>query len=59
MKPTKRPAREKEARKTEKEGRRESEKKKSRLVFLNPKSIWELLLSAHAQTLQANIFCLD
>ena len=30
MKPTKRPAREKEARKTEKEGRRESEKKKSK-----------------------------
>ena len=45
-----------EARKVKEEGRRESEKKKDCSVTLKPKN--EILLSAHARTLQADIFCI-
>ena len=71
MKPTKCPAKEKIelARKAKKEERRESEKYKSRLLChcvtaINCENFYcdccvEILLSAHAQNLQANILHLD
>ena len=62
MKPTKCPAREKEMRQ-EKWKRREGEKVKSKsqdcCVIFKPKNYLKILLSAHAQTTQADILHLD
>ena len=61
-KPTKRPAREKKMRQ-EKRKKRGGEKVKSKsqdcCVTFKPKNYLEILLSAHARTLQANILNLD
>ena len=64
MKPTKCPEKEKnEARKAKNEGKSEKKKKKRRktdcCVTFKPQNYLECLLSAHAQTLQANILHLD
>ena len=62
MKPTKCLAREKnnEARKAKKEGRRKAKSKSQDCcVTFKPKNYLEILLSAHAQTSQADILHLD
>ena len=63
MKPTKCPAGEKnEARKAKLEERREvkpKSKSQDRCVTFKPKNYFEILLSAHARTSQANMLHLD